>query len=76
MRPPVTYPVSLADLVNIADAAAELKHLRMFYIDHPSAQDRLANLARKLNDMVERAAVHDAALVYGKSEDPAEKVAP
>ncbi|MCK9386061.1 MAG: hypothetical protein M0Q15_15740 [Nevskia sp.] len=68
MRPPVTYPASLADLVNIADAAAELDGMRMFYVDRPSEQDRISRVVKQLHDMVERAAALDAALIYGPGE--------
>ncbi|MDP3219203.1 MAG: hypothetical protein Q8S73_34210 [Deltaproteobacteria bacterium] len=68
MRPPVTYPVSLADLITIADAAAELDGMRMFYVDRPSEQDRISRVVKQLHDMVGRAAAHDAALIYGPGE--------
>jgi hypothetical protein len=70
-RPPVTYPVSLADLVNVADAAAELDGMRMFYVDQPSEQARIAHMVAQLHDMVERAAAHDAAMIYGNDESKA-----
>lgn len=72
MRPPVTYPVSLADLVTIADAAAELDGMRMFYVDQPVEQDRISSLVQRLHDMVERAAAHDAVLIYGPDEPSTE----
>ena len=68
MRPPVTYPVSLADLVTIADAASELDGMRMFYVDQPVEQDRISSVVQRLHDMVERAAVHDAVLIFGPGE--------
>ena len=70
MRPPVTYPLSLADLINIADAAAELDGMRMFYVDRPSEQDRISRLVKQLHDMVERAAARDAALIYAPDDEP------
>jgi hypothetical protein len=68
-RPPVTYPVDLSDLVNIADAAAELDGMRMFYVDNPGEQTRIAGMVGQLHDLVERAAAHDAALIYGPAEE-------
>lgn len=56
MRPPVTYPVSLADLELIADAAAELDDARRFYVDRPDEQKRIAGIVERLHDVVERAA--------------------
>lgn len=71
MRPPVTYPVNLADLVNVADAACELDGMRMFYVDQPGEQERIARMAKLLHDLVERAAAHDADLIYGPAEEGA-----
>lgn len=67
-RPPVTYPVHLADLIHIADAAAELDGMRMFYVDRPDEQQRISAMVDQLHSMVERAAVHDAVLIYGPAE--------
>lgn len=64
-RPPVTYPVNLADLVNIADAAAELDGMRMFYVDQPAEQVRISAMVDQLHNLVQRAAVHDSVLIYG-----------
>lgn len=68
---PVTYPVSLADLTTIADAACELDGMRMFYVDRPSEQERIARMVASLHNIVERAAAHDAALIYGPAEETA-----
>jgi hypothetical protein len=65
-RPPVTYPVSLADLMLIADAASELDGMRMHYVDRPSEQERISALVQRLHDLAERAAAHDAVLIYGE----------
>lgn len=70
-RPPVIYPVNLGDLINIAGAAAELDGMRMWYVDRPSEQDRIACMVAQLHDMVERAAAHDATLIYGPAEEGA-----
>ncbi|MCK9386109.1 MAG: hypothetical protein M0Q15_15980 [Nevskia sp.] len=76
MRPPVTYPVSLADLVNIADAAAELDAMKIFYVDRPDLQKLIAGRVDQLHDIVQRAAAHDAELIYAPSDEPAEEGAP
>lgn len=70
-RPPVAYPISLADLINIADAAAELDGMRMFYVDQPAEQVRISAMVDQLHSLVERAAVHDAVLIYGPAEEGA-----
>lgn len=67
-RPPITYPVNLSDLINIADAAAELDGMRMFYVDQPAEQVRISAMVEQLHNLVERAAVHDAVLIYGPAE--------
>ena len=66
MPAPVTYQVTLADLITIADAAAELDESRRFYVDQPAEQDRLAAHVIQLHDIVERAAHVDAARIYGR----------
>lgn len=68
-RPPVTYPVDLAALVDIADAACELDVMRQFYVDRPDEQQRLSARVARLHEIVERAAAHDAALIYGPPEE-------
>jgi hypothetical protein len=67
-RPPATYPVNLADLIDIADAAAELDGMKQFYVDRPDEIKRIAAMVGRLHSMVERAAAHDAALIYGPEE--------
>lgn len=67
-RPPVTYPVDLADLVNIAEAARDLDETRQFYVDRPDEQKRIAQRVERLHAIVERAAAHDAHLIYGTAE--------
>lgn len=68
-RPPVTYPVSLADLIDIADAARDLDESRQFYVDRPGEQQQLAARAERLHEIVGRAAAHDAHLIYGPAEE-------
>lgn len=68
-RPPITYPVTLADLADIADAAADLDGMRQFYVDRPDEQRQLAARAERLHAIVERAAAHDAHLIYGPAEE-------
>lgn len=70
MRPPVAYPVSLADLINIADAAAELDAMKTFYVDQPDQQNMIAGRVDQLHNIVQRAAAHDADLIYAPSEEP------
>lgn len=69
IRPPVTYPVDLADLVNIAEAARDLDETRQFYVDRPDEQQRIAQRVARLHAIVERAAAHDAYLIYGPAEE-------
>ena len=57
------YSVTLADLIDMADAAAELDGLQFAFVDQPDEQARLRMRARKLHDMVERAAGEDYARV-------------
>ncbi len=73
-RPPITYPVSLADLINVADAAAELDAMKIFYVDQPDMQKLIARRVDQLHDIVQRAAALDAALIYAP-DDEAEKAA-
>lgn len=63
-RPPMTYRVTLADLVEIADCACELDVMRQFYVDRPDEQERIAGHVERLHEIVERAAAQDAALIY------------
>lgn len=55
-NPPVRYSVDLADLQLIADVACELDGMRRFYVDRPDEQQRIAALAARLRDMIERVA--------------------
>lgn len=57
-----SYPVTLADLVEIADAACELDVTKQFYIDRPDEQQRLTAIVNRLHDIVERAAGAQAAI--------------
>lgn len=68
-RPPVTYPVNLADLITIADAARELDAMRAHYVDQPDEQQHIGRRAKQLNDIVARAALGDAVLIYGDTQD-------
>jgi hypothetical protein len=67
MRPPVTYPASLADLVLFADAAAELDG----YKHYLPVKDftRIAGMVDQLHSTVERLAGQDVALIYDEGED-------
>lgn len=68
-RPPVTYPVTLADLIDIADAARDLDESRQFYVDRPGERRQIAARSERLHGIVERAAAHDAHLIYGPAEE-------
>lgn len=67
-RPPMTYRVTLADLVEFADCAAELDGMRQFYVDNPAEQERIAGHVERLHNIVERAAAQDAALIYAPDD--------
>lgn len=68
MRPPVTYPVSLADLIVIADAACHLESYRHMLVDNPAEQVIVQRHIQQLHDIAERAAAHDAVLIYGADD--------
>lgn len=67
-RPAVTYPVSLSDLCDIADAACDLSVMKGFYVDQPAMLEQIAARAERLHDIVERAAGLDEYLVYAKKD--------
>lgn len=67
-RPPVTYPVSLADLMLFADAAAELDAYKDTLTDKPAERARIIAMIFLVHSAVERAAGLDEALVYGVDE--------
>lgn len=64
----VTYTVTLADLIDIADGAAELDGLRMFLVDQ---MERVAERVARMHDIVERAAGQDAARIYADDDGSA-----
>lgn len=61
---PVTYQVSLEDLIDIADAAADLDAMKQFYVDQPDMQQQIGARARRLHDIVDRAAAGDVVGIY------------
>lgn len=67
-RPPVTYPVNLADLELFTDAAAELDTMRRFYIDQPGEQVRISGMVRRMYDAIERVAAHDINLILIRAD--------
>lgn len=67
-RPPVTYPVSLSDLVEIAEAASDLDDMKCFYVDQPAVIAQIKKRVDCLHAIVERAAGFDQALIYGVPE--------
>lgn len=60
--------VDLADLMLIAEAAAELDDTKQFYVDRPDEQNRLAAMVERLHDIVERAAGAHAAAIYAPDD--------
>lgn len=66
MRPPVTYPVNLADLCSIADAACWLDGYKMHLTDQPDDYRRVTALVERLHNLVEHAAGMDGHLIYGE----------
>jgi len=67
-HPAIAYRITMADLVNIADAAAELDEAKRFYVDQPDEQKRLAQRVEQLHDMVERAAGAGAEGIYSVAD--------
>ncbi|KVW92636.1 hypothetical protein [Thiobacillus denitrificans] len=66
--PQPRYRVDLADLIHIADAAAELDAMRAFLIDQAGEQQRIASIVKRLHDLVEKAAGQHAHAIYGKPQ--------
>ncbi len=67
----VTYAVTLSDLIDIADGAAELDGMRMFLVDQPDQMERVAERVARMHDIVERAAGQDAARIYAEDDGSA-----
>ncbi len=75
-RPAVKYFITLSDLVNIADAAADLDGLKQFYVDQPDKMAELAARSVQLHDIVERAGGEQAVVIYGAADNaPHERAA-
>ena len=70
-RPPVTYRVSLADLVLFSDAAAELDDYKDTLEDNPAERARIIAMVYRIHDTVERVAGNDSTLVYAPSDEAA-----
>lgn len=68
-RPAVKYFIALSDLVNIADAAADLDGLKQFYVDQPGKMAELAARAVQLHDIVERVGGAHSSAIYGPADD-------
>lgn len=62
------YHVTLADLIHIADVAAELDTARQFYVDRPDEQQRLAVMVQRMNDIVERAAGEQSGEIHAPDD--------
>jgi hypothetical protein len=67
-RAHVTYPVSLSDLILVADSAAELDGMRMFYVDQPARQQDISRMVAGLHDIAERAAKAASGLIYHEDD--------
>jgi hypothetical protein len=68
--PVVTYPVTLADLTHIADAACELDAYKDMLADKPAEQARVQALVGILHSLAERAAGAACDLVYQPESGP------
>lgn len=68
MRPPVTYPMHIADLELFADAAADPDTMRQFFVDKPDEQTRISRMVERMYDAIERAARIDANLILIRSD--------
>lgn len=64
-----TYSVTLSDLIDIADAAADMDAMKSHLVDQPDQLRHIAARARKLHDIVERAAIGAAARIYPERTD-------
>lgn len=67
-RPPVTYPVSLADLTLFADAACEMDCYKDTLEDKPAERARIIAMVEMMHNAVERAAGADGGLVYAADD--------
>ncbi|MCD6706427.1 MAG: hypothetical protein LT080_08245 [Thiobacillus sp.] len=76
MRPPVTYPCNLADLILFGDCAAELDSYKHCLTIPQADRDRIAAMVERMHDAVERLAGADAWLVYGPEEPGAADATP
>ena len=68
MNAPMLYPVNMADLINIADAAADLDGLKQFYVDQPDKIKDLAHRVEQLHTIVDRAAGAHSVVVYAPDD--------
>lgn len=66
--PPITYQVTLADLIMFADAACDLDGLQGLIQYNPAERERIADMAQRMHDTVERAAGAEAFEIYGADE--------
>lgn len=62
------YPITLADLMAIADAAADLDGLKQFYVDRPDKMTELAARSAQLHGIAERAAGAHAVVIYAPED--------
>lgn len=68
-NPPVTYQVTLADLVLFADAAGELDTLKNYVdLDRPEETYRIRAIVERMHDAIERAAGADGDQIYAPDD--------
>lgn len=65
-RPPITYPLTLADLDTLASIACTIDDFKEHLPENERAE--AAAMVERLHDMVERAAGADALLIYPEEE--------
>lgn len=75
MRPPVSYPVGLDDLILFADAAAELDAYKDHLQAKPAEQQRVVDMMKRMHLRVEQIAGQDGWMIYG-ADDADEERAP
>lgn len=71
MRPPVTYPAHLADLILFADAAAELDAYKDHLHEKPDERLKIIAMICRMHQRIEQMAGCDADLIYENSDGSA-----
>jgi hypothetical protein len=62
------YQVTLADLIDIADAACHLSGYQMMLVDNPSEQTAVRTYEHKLHEIAARASGRAEPLIYGNAD--------